>query len=67
VAPYITNQLVFQAEDFQGNVATNYVNNRIIRLTLEFYQWEWPLAQAGSGSMYDFYQLQTRMARRLIE
>jgi len=39
----------------------------VIRMMLEFYQWEYPLAAAGQGAMYDYYRLQTRITRRLIE
>ncbi len=67
VANYITNQFVFRAEDFQGNVLTNNQNNRVIRMTLEFYQWEFPVANVGSDGMYDYYRLQTRATRRTIE
>lgn len=67
IAKFVTNQLVFQAEDFRGNVLTNDENNRVIRMTLEFYQWEYPIATIGRGGMYDYYRLQTRMTRRLIE
>lgn len=67
VANNITNQLVFQAEDFQGNVVTNAQNNRVIKMTLQFYQRQYPLAGAANGGMYDYYQLQTRIARRAIE
>ncbi|HPU57290.1 MAG TPA: type II secretion system protein [Verrucomicrobiota bacterium] len=67
IARYITNQFVFQAEDFQGNVLTNDENNRVVRMILEFYQWEYPVADIGPGGMYDYYRLQTRVTRRLIE
>lgn len=67
VANYITNRLVFQAQDFMGNVLTNRQNNRVIQMTLEFYQWEFPAARVGSGGMYDYYRLQTRITRRAIE
>jgi prepilin-type N-terminal cleavage/methylation domain-containing protein len=67
VSRFITNRMVFQAEDFQGNVVTNYFNNRVIRMTLEYYQWEYPIVQAGANCMYDYFHLQTKMARRLIE
>lgn len=67
VASYITNRLVFSAEDHQGRVLTNSQNNRVIRLTLEFYQWEFPIATAGDGAMYDYYRLNTRITRRTIE
>jgi hypothetical protein len=67
IAQFITNQFVFQAEDFQGNVLTNDENNRVVRMTLEFYQWKNPMARVGPGGRYDYYRLQTRVTRRLIE
>ena len=67
VATHVTNQMVFRAEDFRGIILTNERNSRVIRMTLEFYQWEYPIASAGPGGMYDYYRLQTRMTRRLIE
>jgi hypothetical protein len=67
LASYITNQLVFQSEDFRGNVLTNDQNNRVIRMLLEFYKWEYPITTVGSGGMYDYYRLQTRITRRMIE
>jgi type II secretory pathway pseudopilin PulG len=67
LANYITNQFVFQAEDYRGIVLTNDQNNRVIRLTMQFYQWEFPVAQVGQGAMYDYYQLQSKITRRLIE
>ena len=65
IASFITNQVVFCAEDCAGNILTNDQNNRIIRMTLEFYQWEFPIAQVGA--YYDYFRVQTRMARRAIE
>ncbi len=67
LASSVTNQLVFQAEDYAGNVLTNDQNNRVIRMSLEFYQWEFPMAQAASGAAYDYYHLQTRVTRRAIQ
>ncbi len=67
IAPYITNQTVFRAEDYLGNVLTNDQNNRVIRLDLEFYRWEFPIARVGAGYYYDYYHLQTRITRRAIE
>ena len=65
IAPFVTNQMVFRAEDYAGNALTNDQNNRIIRVELDFYQWEFPVAQVGA--YYDSYHLQTRIARRTIE
>ena len=67
LAPYLTNQIAFIAEDFAGNTLTNDQNNRVIRMELDFYQWEFPVARVGVGAYYDYYHLQTRMTRRTIE
>jgi hypothetical protein len=60
VANYITNLIPFRAEDHLGRVLTNDQNNRVIRMNLEFYQWEFP-------EEYDYYGLQTKVTRRAIE
>jgi prepilin-type N-terminal cleavage/methylation domain-containing protein len=67
IATCITNQIVFQAEDYAGNVLTNEPNSRVLKLTLDFYQWEFPVAELGAGAHYDHYRLQTRITRRAIE
>jgi prepilin-type N-terminal cleavage/methylation domain-containing protein len=66
VAQYMTNYNCFQAEDFQGNILTNYQNNPVIRVTLSFSQWEYPIGFIGSNAVnaYDFYFLRTRITRR---
>jgi type II secretory pathway pseudopilin PulG len=50
VARFVTNSMVFQAEDFRGNILTNDDNNRVIKMTLEFYRWEYPLALSASDA-----------------
>ena len=67
LAPDLTNQIAFVAEDFAGNILTNDQNNRVIKMTLDFYQWEFPVARVGSGAFFDYYHLQTRVTRRRIE
>ncbi len=67
IAPYLTNRIPFFAEDYSGHTLTNDQNNRVIRMSLDFYQWEFPVAQVGRGAYYDYYHLQTRMTRRTIE
>jgi prepilin-type N-terminal cleavage/methylation domain-containing protein len=66
IADYITNQVVFDAENFQGAMLTNNQNNYLIHMTLNFSQWEYPIAFIGSNSFnaYDYYQLNTVMTRR---
>jgi prepilin-type N-terminal cleavage/methylation domain-containing protein len=67
VANSITNDIVFTAEDFKGTILTNNQNNRVIGLTLQFYQIQYPIVQIGPGQFYDFYQLRTKITRRALE
>lgn len=69
LASYVTNQVLFDAEDVWGNVLTNNVNNRVIRMTLQFSQWEYPVVRAGGTNLnsYDLYQLRMRATRRAID
>jgi hypothetical protein len=67
VANSITNQTIFSAEDFSGNVLTNNQNNRVIAMTLQFYQIQYPIIMIGPGQYYDYYQLSTRITRRALE
>ena len=67
LAPYLTNQIMFIAEDFAGHTLTNDQNNRVVKMVLDFYQWEFPVAQVGVGAFYDSYHLQTRITRRTID
>ena len=68
LAGYITNTIIFDAEDYRGNILTNDSrNNRVYGLTLQFYQWEYPVGTVGAGAMYDYYQLRTRATRRAID
>jgi hypothetical protein len=68
LAKYLTNQIVFDARDFQNNIVTNLqsLDNRLlIEVTMQFSQWEYPIANVGGGvNAYDYYQLRTRVFRR---
>ena len=68
LANFVTNYYCFQAENFQGTILTNNQNNRVIRLTMQFSQWEYPIAFVGGYGInaYDFYQLRTRITQRQI-
>ena len=68
VASSITNlPTLFSSEDVYGNpLMNNQQANRVIGVTLQFYQLEYPLVQVGPGNFYDFYQLHTRVTRRKI-
>lgn len=67
VANSITNELVFTAEDYTGRILRDNENNRVIGLTLQFYQIAYPIVQIGPGGYYDFYQLRTKITRRALE
>ena len=66
---YVTNQIVFDVRDWQNNLITNdqVLDNRLLMgVTLQFSQWEYPLAFVGGVGLnaYDYYQLRTRVFRR---
>ncbi|HEY5043938.1 MAG TPA: hypothetical protein VIK53_18350 [Verrucomicrobiae bacterium] len=69
LANYVTNYYCFTAEDYQTNILTSYDNNPVIRVTLQFYKWEYPLGFVGTNGVnaYNFYRLQTRVSRRAKE
>jgi prepilin-type N-terminal cleavage/methylation domain-containing protein len=61
LADSVTNTMVFQAQDFSGQVLTNSQNNQVIHLTLEFYQPEHYLVGP------DYYKLETSVTRRAVQ
>ena len=77
LASYITNSDIFTAQDYLGNNLTNenetdsqlesIPNRLVVYVKLQFYQWEYPIAQVGNSNAwnaYDYYQLRTRITRR---
>jgi len=69
LAKYLTNQIVFDMEDWQTNIASSEAsldNRLLIRVTMQFSQWEYPVAFIGTNALnaYDYYQLRTRIFRR---
>lgn len=67
VANSISNNIVFRAENFRGVALTNNEDNRVIALTMQFYQLQYPPVPIGAGSYYDYYQLSTKITRRALE
>jgi len=63
LAENVTNQLVFAAEDYRGYVITNNSDNRVIRMTLEFFRPQNSMKKVGN----EYFHLQTRITRRVIE
>jgi hypothetical protein len=66
VASSVINPQAFQAEDYAGNVLTNDLNNRVIKLTLEFRQWSGVARGENATASSDYYQVHTRMTRRAL-
>jgi hypothetical protein len=66
VAHAISNQIVFTAEDYAGRILTNNENNRVIGLSLQFYQLQYPAIPIGPGNHFDYYQLRTKITRRAL-
>lgn len=64
VASAVTNEVVFTAEDFTGQILTNHEDSRVIGFTLQFYQLQYPAVSIGPGSLYDYYQFSAKYARR---
>jgi len=62
----VTNSQVFTSEDFAGNIHSNNVNNRVIGLNLQFNQIQYPIMPVGPGNYYDFYELHTKITRRVL-
>ena len=67
VASSLTNSIIFAAEDFAGNTLTEVANNRVISVTLQFYQFQYPVTRVGDGYYYDYYRLQTKITKRNVE
>jgi hypothetical protein len=68
VASSISNRLVFTAENYIGNVLTNFQNNSLIGVNLQFnesqYATNYPNAAIGQGHYSEPYELRTRVMRR---
>jgi len=70
LAKYVTNQIVFDARDWQNHIVSNEAcldNRLLIEVTMQFSQWEYPIAKVGptnGWNAYDYYQLRTRVFRR---
>lgn len=63
----VTNNVLFWAEDFRGNVLTNNHNNYVLHVKLELFQLQYPSAEFQSGNLFDYYKLETRITRRVLE
>lgn len=67
IAQCLSNSIAFASENCKGTVLTNNENNRVISLTMSFYQIQYPILKVGPGEFYDYYQIRTRVTRRSLE
>jgi hypothetical protein len=63
IAQNLINSLTFSAEDFAGNPVTDNYDRRIIRFTLDFQQYQYPLTKVGTNGsyLYDRYKMEFRV------
>ena len=61
LASSVTNSVLFNAEDFRGNIVTNSQNNRVICVAIECYQ------PRRFGVVADYYKLETAVTRRALQ
>lgn len=68
-AMYVTNFYCFYGENYAGNTNTDYENNTVVYVMLQFYRWEYPIGFVGTNAInaYDFYNIQTKVMRRALD
>lgn len=67
VAEFLTNTVIFSSENYNGAVLTDNQNNRVIGVSMQFYQIRYPITPIGTNGYFDFYQVNTKLTRRALE
>jgi hypothetical protein len=68
VADHLTNNpSMFRFEDFRGTVLTEKSATALVGITFDFRQFQYPITQVGNDYYYDYYRVQSRVARRTTE
>ena len=65
IATYVTNAVIFAQEDHLGNTLTANTANSTLNVRLQFYQLTYPQTKIGTNNYYEYYQLQSRITRRI--
>lgn len=55
------NSMVFRAEDYRGTTQTDRTHKSVIRVVLEFAQYQYPLTKVGPGYLYDYYKTEFKL------
>jgi hypothetical protein len=66
IANSVSNQVVFTSENYDGTAQTNSYDNRVINMTLRFYQLENMNVPIGPDGLFDYYQLSTKITKRRL-
>ena len=53
IADYLTNNMFFRAENYLGAVQTNRTHKGVIKVKMEFAQYQYPLTRAGPGHFFE--------------
>jgi len=67
IAEFLTNSVLFTSENFRGVPLTDDEDNRVIGVDLQFYQIRYPITTVGPGGFFDYYQVRTKITRRVLE
>lgn len=68
VAKHLTNNpAMFALEDFRGQRLTEPSATAIVAVTFDFRQYQYPITRVGQDYYYDYYRVQTRIAKRMVE
>ena len=61
MARNLTNDLFFRAETFRGDPVTDLQYKYVIRVVMQFCQFQYPLTKVGPGYYYDFYRMEFKV------
>jgi Tfp pilus assembly protein PilW len=67
IASYVTNAVLFSKEDYLGNTLSADTGNSTVNIRLQFYQLSYPMTKVGTNNFYEYFQLQTRVTRRILQ
>jgi len=67
MATFVTNAVLFSKEDYLGNTLTMDTGNSALNVRLQFYQLTYPQTKVGTNNFYEYFQLQSRITRRILQ
>ena len=60
MAEYLTNNMYFQATTYGGTNQTDLSHKGVIKVVMEFFQYQYPITKIGPGYLYDSYRMELR-------